>query len=661
MNEARLRQIQELFDRAVARPVEERPRFLADQSAGDAELRAEVESLLAHLEVAADAFMRSPDSGTAALEVALHDAAAQPDPLVGRRIGRYQVQRLIAAGGMGAVYEAVQDQPHRTVALKVLHRGVASPSAMRRFQDESQILGRLRHPNIAQVYEAGIHEDREGILGPAGGAHSAPYFAMEFIPNARTITEYASEQKLGVHEKLLLFAQVCDAVHHGHQRGIIHRDLKPANILVADDVGAVSDRDSRVSPLPSRSETSPTAQLKVIDFGIARCTDADIAATAHTQTGQLVGTLAYMSPEQCRADPQDIDIRSDVYSLGVVLYELLCERLPYEVSRTNVVDAARTICEQPPERPSALARRLRGDLETIALKALEKDRSRRYPSADALGQDVRRYLAGEPIQARRPTTWTHLVRWTLRHPAITTTAACLGIAAAVLVGTALGISWTKRRPYRLDWADDASAASLVSYRGDILHTWPTGHVGNLPPARWRHLFVQPNKLGGRRLAIVGFGYHSSGPHAGSLCVFDVDDGLATPLWTVAVESDEIPSSLDFEKYYGTPQVGDWAVIDIFPESPGEEIVASHIIGTGRLGASAFMMRPAGCCTRFGTTAAWGIFIGCPMPGCWFAAAPTARLSGAVEGIRRWSLIHVWCLPFDPGSISFPGSLSRRHG
>ena len=288
-----------------------------------------------------------------------------------KRIGHYHVKRVLASGGMGTVYEATQERPRRTVALKLMKHGIASRSAMRRFEYESQVLARLRHPGIAQVYEAGTHRDDSGTV---------PFFAMEYIVGARSITEYARDKNFGTRERLELFTHVCDAVHHGHQKGIIHRDLKPGNILV----------DSH-------------GNVKVIDFGVARGTDSDMAVTTlQTDIGQLIGTLQYMSPEQCEADPHDIDTRSDVYALGVVLYELLADRLPYDVSHKPLFETTRVIREQQPTRLSTVSAALRGDVETIVLKALEKDRERRYQSATDFAQDIRRYLNNEAIAARPP-------------------------------------------------------------------------------------------------------------------------------------------------------------------------------------------------------------------------------------------------------------------
>ena len=198
------------------------------------------------------------------------------------KIGRYTITRLIGEGGMGSVYEAEQDQPRRTVALKVIKPGLASPELLRRFAQESQALGRLQHPGIAQIYEAGTAD---------AGYGPQPYFAMEFI-RGETLRDYAEKHQLNIRRRLEIVAKICDAVHHAHQRGLIHRDLKPGNILVDE-----------------------TGQPKILDFGVARVTDSDAQATMQTDVGQLVGTLAYMSPEQVLADPLELDTRSDVLSL----------------------------------------------------------------------------------------------------------------------------------------------------------------------------------------------------------------------------------------------------------------------------------------------------------------------------------------------------------
>ncbi len=390
----------EVFEEAVGLDPSKRAAFLERACAGDSALRAEVESLLAADE-RADGFLASPLRATAFSRAATDPAAA----IIGQRIDRYTVLQVIASGGMGTVYEAMQEHPARRVALKVLRAGLASRGALRRFAHEVEILARLRHPGIAQIYEAGVHEQ-------AGGT---PYFTMEYIPGARTVTQYADEHALSTRRRLALFAKVCDAVHHGHQRGVIHRDLKPGNILV-DEAG----------------------QPKVIDFGVALATDADMTiATLQTDVGQLVGTLRYMSPEQCQGDAANVDTRCDVYALGMVLYELLTGELPYNFGTATPFEIPRVIREEEPRRLSSVNVSLRGDVETIVLKALEKDCARRYQSASELAQDIRRYLNNEPIEAKRHRTWYVLGKTLSRHRITATVAGALlllVIAAAIALG-----------------------------------------------------------------------------------------------------------------------------------------------------------------------------------------------------------------------------------
>jgi len=385
----------EAFQGAAARDAFERKAFLDEACRDDPDIRLEVEAFfVAEREMENDFLAPSITLGAA--------PATDDDPLVGTRVGQYRLERVLSSGGMGTVYLAEQEHPRRPVAVKVLHAGLATPSAQRRFEYESEILGTLRHPCIAQVHEAGTHRKN--------GGPGVPYFVMEFIPEAHTITEYARNKKLDVRARLRLFLDVCDAVHHGHRKGIIHRDLKPGNILV-DAAG----------------------RIKVIDFGVARATNADVAATTmETEFGQLLGTVQYMSPEQCKADPHDLDIRSDVYALGVVLFELLCEKLPYDVHALPILDAVRRIREEQPVRPSTIVRTLRGDVETILLKALEKDRERRYQSAEELRRDIDRYLKGEPITARPPSLSYQLRTLAKRNKGI------VGGIAAVFVVLAAG-------------------------------------------------------------------------------------------------------------------------------------------------------------------------------------------------------------------------------
>ncbi|MHC4942579.1 MAG: tetratricopeptide repeat protein [Planctomycetota bacterium] len=395
MDMKRWQKCKELFRQAIQHDPEEREAFLDTACVADAELRKEMEALLAAA-ARSESFLELPP-------FARMLADAPGERLVSTRIGQYQIESIISSGGMGTVYEAIQENPRRTVAIKVIREGIATAGALRRFEYESMILARLTHPHIAQVIEAGTHHDL-GEKGPG-----LPYFVMEHIPEARSINEYVREINLTVRERLEIFLQVCDAVHYGHQKGIIHRDLKPSNILV-----------------------NASGQVKVIDFGVARITDSDLAVTTLlTDVGQLIGTLQYMSPEQCKADPADLDIRSDVYALGVVLYEVLCGELPYDVSGTAVFEATRVICENEPKRPSTTRRALKGDVETIVLKALEKEREARYQTVGELGADINRYLEGDVILAKPVGPATRIYKRIKRNPVLS---AAIGAAVLILIG-----------------------------------------------------------------------------------------------------------------------------------------------------------------------------------------------------------------------------------
>jgi serine/threonine protein kinase len=352
-----------------------------------------------------------------------------PAEKAGDRIGPYKLLQPLGEGGCGAVYMAEQEQPvRRRVALKVIKLGMDTKSVIARFEAERQALALMDHPNIAKVLDAGATET------------GRPFFVMELVRGIK-ITDYCDQNKLSIRERLELFIQICHAIQHAHQKGIIHRDIKPSNILVTLHDGV---------PVP-----------KVIDFGIAKATDQRLTdKTLFTQFEQFIGTPAYMSPEQAEMSGLDVDTRSDIYSLGVLLYELLTGRTPFdpkELMQSGLDAMRRTIREKEPARPSTrlttmaegelattaqqhradapkLVNLIRGDLDWIVMKTLEKDRTRRYETANGLALDIQRYMNSEPISARPPSNWYRLQKLVRRHK--TTTIAVASVAATIVLGFA---------------------------------------------------------------------------------------------------------------------------------------------------------------------------------------------------------------------------------
>lgn len=332
-----------------------------------------------------------------------------PTLAIGSKVGRYVIDGVLGVGGMGAVYRATQSKPNRRVALKLIRSGVLSARTIQRFDLEAEILGRLQHPNIAQIYEAGIDVQS-----------GSPYFAMEYV-DGQELIRYADAHELTTEQRLRLFVKLCDAIIHAHAKGIIHRDLKPGNVIVSRE-----------------------GEPKVLDFGIARATNEDSPQlTLQTNVGQLVGTLYYMSPEQAVGDTINLDTRSDVYALGVVLFELLTGEIPYHLKGKPLHEAVRIIIETRSRRLSEYSPSLKGDLEIIAQKALEKDKERRYQSVAELRADLQRNLESKPILARPPSVVYLASKFVRRNTRLTIAAACIVIIFGLGSGFAFS-QWFKR-------------------------------------------------------------------------------------------------------------------------------------------------------------------------------------------------------------------------
>jgi tetratricopeptide (TPR) repeat protein/tRNA A-37 threonylcarbamoyl transferase component Bud32 len=444
----RRQEVRRVFLELAELPGAARAAALARACGGDPALRREVEALL-RADGAAGAFLSSPTAAAAP------PAAGEAPVEAGQMIGRYKLLQSIGEGGMGAVWLAEQREPvKRRVALKIIKLGMDTKQVIARFEAERQALALMDHLNIAKVLDAGSTES------------GRPYFVMEYI-NGVPILEYCDRERLATKERLELFVSVCHAIQHAHQKGVIHRDIKPSNVLVTLHDGV---------PVP-----------KVIDFGIAKATSAELTSkTLFTEHRQLIGTPAYMSPEQAEMSGLDIDTRSDVYSLGVLLYELLTGTTPFDIRallESGFAEMMRAIREDEPHKPSTrvsslgdtaartaevrrvdtkkLGASLRGDLDWIVMKCLEKDRTRRYESASGLAADIKRHLGDEPVTAGPPGAAYQLRKFVKRHRGRVIAGVVVALVLVLgVVGTTAGLIRALAESERAD--GEASKAKLAA-------------------------------------------------------------------------------------------------------------------------------------------------------------------------------------------------------
>lgn len=472
----RFRRLETSFHRVRAMEVAERERALRAEEIADPDLASELRAMLAAHD--ADAPLVDPD----ALLESLRDLAAPGHPTI---VGGYRIIRVVGEGGMGIIYEAEQRRPRRRVALKLVRPGLligaSSAERVRRFAREVEALGRLEHPGIARVHEAG-----EAEVATASGVAHVHFVAMEFVDGA-PLLEFADARRLDLRARVELMAQVCDAVAAAHAAGVVHRDLKQANILV-----------------------TATGTAKVLDFGIARIVPGaedgnkdGASLSLRTSPGELLGTLSAMAPEQFEGDPARVTARSDVYALGVLLFELLAGRAPLDLRTLPLAEAARVVRDEPPPRLGELAPHCRGDLETIVGKAIAKEPERRYRDAGALAADLRRWLRHEPIEARPPTAVYRITTFTRRHR--TLVVATLAVIVMLLGSTvALAVFLYREHEHRArveaanaELAREVYVATISAARSALRggeYTTAARELGNADPAlrgwEWRFLARQ---------------------------------------------------------------------------------------------------------------------------------------------------------------------------
>jgi eukaryotic-like serine/threonine-protein kinase len=441
--------IRQVFEAALDLEPGDRRTFLSSECGEDDELRRKVEELLV------------ADSADSVVDVAIEKPlpadfveADLIEAIAGQRIGAYEIERVLGSGGMSTVFLAVQQSPRREVALKTMRGGMFSPETRRRFEFEAEILGRLRHPAIAQVFEAGTWKE------PLAG-QEVPFFALEYVRDAVPLDRYVRDHHLDLDRALELFTEVCDAVHYGHQLGVIHRDLKPANVLV----------DGEGRP-------------KVIDFGIARATESDVQGLSmRTQTGHVLGTLCYMAPEQLDGLREEIDTRVDVYALGVILYEILAGAPLLDPATLSLTAFARRVREMEPPRPSRSRHGfdLSGyarDLDWITRKAIATEKDERYHAVSELAADIRRFLTNEPVSVGPPSTTYYVRKFVRRNKVLV---GGVGAVFAVLVIGIITTWWQMRRA-----EESAATARREALKAGAINTFFNDLLKFADPAEGRY-------------------------------------------------------------------------------------------------------------------------------------------------------------------------------